>query len=126
MRLIIGGAGQGKLDYALKKMGLDPSAVALDPAQAADKPILYHLEAWVKANPAVDHLAALEELLAVNPGLVSLCDEGGCGVVPIAREERAWREAVGRLCCALAQRADTVERIFCGIPMTLKGDSAGN
>lgn len=44
MRLIIGGAGQGKLDYALKKMGLDPSTVALDPAQAADKPILYHLD----------------------------------------------------------------------------------
>lgn len=126
MRLIIGGAGQGKLDYALKKMGLNPSAVALDPDQTADKPILYHLEAWVKANPEVDHLAVLEELLAANPGIVVLCDEVGCGVVPIAREERVWREAVGRLCCTLAQRADTVERIFCGIPMTLKGDSAWN
>ena len=126
MRLIIGGAGQGKLDYALKKTGLDCSAVALDPAQAADKPILYHLEAWVKANPAAHHLAVLEKLLTVNPGIVILCDEVGCGVVPIAREERTWREAVGRLCCTLAQRADTVERIFCGIPMTLKGDSAWN
>ena len=126
MRLIIGGAGQGKLDYALKQTGADPAAVALDPARAADSPILYRLEAWVKANPAVDHLAALEELLAVNPGIVILCDEVGCGVVPIAREERVWREAVGRLCCTLAQRADAVERIFCGIPMTLKGDSAWN
>ena len=36
MRLIIGGAGQGKLDYALNKTGADPAAVALDPAQAAD------------------------------------------------------------------------------------------
>ena len=126
MRLIIGGAGQGKLDYALKKTGADPAAVALDPAQAADKAILYHLEAWVKANPAADHLSALEELLAVNPGVVILCDEVGCGVVPIAREERAWREAVGRLCCALAGRAETVERIFCGIPMTLRGDSGWN
>ena len=126
MRLIIGGAGQGKLDYALKKMGLDPSAVALDPAQAADRPILARLEAWVRANPAADHLAELEKLLAVNPGIVILCDEVGCGVVPIAREERAWREAVGRLCCALARRADAVERIFCGIPMTLKGDSVWN
>lgn len=126
MRLIIGGAGQGKLDYALKKTGMDHSAVVLDPAQAGDKPILYRLEAWVKANPEVDHLAVLEELLAANPGIVVLCDEVGCGVVPIAREERVWREAVGRLCCTLAQRADTVERIFCGIPMTLKGDSAWN
>ena len=38
MRLIIGGAGQGKLDYALNKTGADPAAVALDPAQAADTP----------------------------------------------------------------------------------------
>ena len=36
------------------------------------------------------------------------------------------RAAVGRLCWALAQRADAVERIFCGIPMTLKGDSEWN
>ena len=126
MRLIIGGAGQGKLDYALNKTGADPAAVALDPAQAADRPILARLEAWVRANPAADHLAEMEKLLAVNPGIVILCDEVGCGVVPIAREERAWREAAGRLCCTLAQRADTVERIFCGIPMTLKGDSAWN
>ena len=126
MRLIIGGAGQGKLDYALNKTGADPAAVALDPAQAADKPILYHLEVWVKANPAVDHLAALEELLAVNPGIVILCDEVGCGVVPIAREERAWREAVGRLCCALAERARGVERVFCGLGMVLKGEDIWN
>lgn len=126
MRLIIGGAGQGKLDYALNRTGADPAAVALDPAQAADRPILARLEAWVRANPAADHLAELEKLLAVNPGIVILCDEVGCGVVPIAPEERAWREAVGRLCCALAGRADAVERIFCGIPMTLKGDSVWN
>ena len=82
VRLIIGGAGQGKLDYALKKTGADPAAVALDPAQRGDKAILYHLEAWVKANPAADHLSALEELLAVNPGVVILCDEVGCAWCP--------------------------------------------
>ena len=42
------------------------------------------------------------------------------------RIDGIWREAVGRLCCALAGRAETVERIFCGIPMTLRGDSGWN
>ena len=42
-------------------------------------------------------------------------------MVPVEPEQRTWREAVGRLCCRLAQRAERVERIFCGLPMVLKG-----
>ena len=34
---------------------------------------------------------------------------------------RAAREAAGRLGCLLAQRADAVVRVFCGIPVYLKG-----
>ena len=58
----------------------------------------------------------------VNPGVVILCDEVGCGVVPVDPAERAWREETGRLCCELAQKADRVERIFCGLSMVLKGE----
>ena len=118
MILIIGGAGQGKLDYVLQKTGYGPAQVARTPEEARTRPVFAGLEDW----PELDEAALLE----ANPDVILICDEVGCGVVPIAREERAWREAVGRLCCALAQRADTVERIFCGIPMTLKGDSAWN
>ena len=118
MILIIGGAGQGKLDYVLQKTGYGPAQVARTPEEARTRPVFAGLEDW----PELDETALLE----ANPGVILICDEVGCGVVPIAREERVWREAVGRLCCTLAQRADTVERIFCGIPMTLKGDSAWN
>ena len=45
-------------------------------------------------------------------------------MVPIDPGERSWREAVGRLCCVLARRADRVERIFCGLSMVLKGEGA--
>ena len=55
-----------------------------------------------------------------NPDMVILCDEVGCGIVPIEPFQRQWREETGRLCCLLAQRAQRVERIFCGIAMTLK------
>ena len=43
-----------------------------------------------------------------------------------AQLERARREAVGRLCCRLAERAERVERIFCGLPMVLKGEGPWN
>ena len=118
MILLIGGAGQGKLAYVLEKTGLGPEVVARDPASARNKPIFAGLADWVRTHPG----EGLGDLLEVNPGVVILCDEVGCGVVPVDPAERAWREEVGRLCCALAQRADRVERIFCGLSMVLKGE----
>lgn len=49
-------------------------------------------------------------------GHVVTCDEIGCGVVPIERNDENWREAVGRLCCALAEQADAVIRVWAGVP----------
>ena len=115
MILIIGGAGQGKLDYVLQKTGYTPDQVAHTPEEARSKPVFDGLEQW----PHLDEGA----LLSVNPDIILICDEVGCGVVPVDPDQRAWREDVGRLCCRLAQRAERVERIFCGLPMTLKGDS---
>ena len=53
---------------------------------------------------------------------VVIATEVGGGVVPIDPQERAAREAAGRLSCLLAQRADTVVRVFCGLPTILKGE----
>lgn len=49
-----------------------------------------------------------------------LCDEIGCGVVPLDPTEREWREVTGRICCKLAEKAERVDRIFCGLNMRLK------
>lgn len=122
MTLIIGGAGQGKLAYTLNQTGHTPEDVARTPAEAREKPIFYGLETWLKDHVDED----LEDLLSANPDVIILCNEVGCGVVPIDKGERAWREAVGRLCCQLAQRADRVERIFCGLAAVLKGDKSWN
>ena len=118
MILIVGGAGQGKLAYALEKTGLGEADVAWDPASARTKPIFAGLAAWVREHPG----EGLGDLLEANPEVIVLCDEVGCGVVPVDPGERAWREEVGRLCCALAQKAGRVERIFCGLSMVLKGE----
>lgn len=65
-------------------------------------------------------LPALADRLTGQYKVVVSTEVGG-GVVPADAGERAAREAAGRLACLLAQRADTVVRVFCGLPMALKG-----
>ena len=52
--------------------------------------------------------------------LSSLGDEIGNGIVPMEHEEREYRELTGRLLCELANKADRVERIVCGIGERIK------
>jgi len=63
-------------------------------------------------------LSALADELAQHE--VVIATEVGGGVVPVDAGERAAREAAGRLSCLLAQRAQRVIRVFCGLPMVLK------
>lgn len=51
---------------------------------------------------------------------VVIATEVGGGVVPVDRAEREAREAAGRLACLLAERAERVVRVFCGLPQVLK------
>ena len=53
---------------------------------------------------------------------VVIATEVGGGVVPMDPKERRNRESAGRLSCLLAERADTVIRVFCGLPRALKGE----
>ena len=67
-------------------------------------------------------LEALADRLAGYEAVI-LTEEGG-GVVPADPDQRAAREASGRLACLLAARARCVVRVFCGLPLVLKGGCA--
>ena len=66
-----------------------------------------------------DDLTALADKLSAFR--VVIATEVGGGVVPTDGRQRRSREAAGRLSCLLAQRADTVVRVCCGLPQVLKG-----
>lgn len=119
MTLIIGGRGQGKMEYALKAYGLSDGDVS---RELGELPIIYGLHDIIRAllRQGGDPLAAVLAHAGAHPEAIYICDEVGSGVIPTSREERDWREAVGRCCTALAAAAGHVERVFCGIPMVLK------
>ena len=108
MILVVGGRGAGKRAFVEKQLGYAPRQISDDPAE--ETPVLYALE-------ALEPLPPLEALLRRE---VVVCQEVGCGVVPMDRRERDRREAIGQLCCGLAGRAQAVYRITCGISMRLK------
>lgn len=122
MHLIFGGAYQGKTQAAAAKYDLKDdeiftcAGIRLDP----DARCLRHLERFAKAC-AEAGLDAREEFSRQAPKAeILIADDISCGIVPIDRTERVWREQAGRLLSQLAAQADTVTRIFCGLPMELK------
>lgn len=129
MRLILGGRAQGKRAYV--ETWIPPEKIAdgascgpetLETALAVDRLHLL-IRRWLDLgkNPLAEVLALADK----RPDMAFICDEVGCGVVPLDRADRDWREAVGRVCCALADRA-SVERVICGIPQTIrKAPNAG-
>ncbi len=52
--------------------------------------------------------------------IVLISREIGCGIIPIDRQERLWREMTGRLACDIAKRASQVYRLELGIAVRIK------
>lgn len=128
MWLIIGGAGQGKLNWYLSQNPseqtiADGETISLDTIPQGT--VLNHLHRWIfrlmQENKNPQELLA--DYLQTYPDAVIVCDEIGCGVVPMTSHEREWREMTGRICCELAKQAVRVDRVFCGIAMTLKKEA---
>lgn len=86
-----------------------------------DERELDHYAIWDVQRQAAQapDLEKLADKLAGYP--VVIATEIGGGIVPADPEERAAREAAGRLNELLAQRADAVVRVFYGLPLILKG-----
>ena len=124
MIFIIGGAAQGKRQYASGRTGI-PAADMTDgavctPEEALHAPCILHYEQLVRRLE--DPEGFTQQLIRDNPAAVIVQQEIGCGIVPMDREERTWREHAGRCGCLLAAGADEVVRLFCGIPTHIKGE----
>ena len=125
MELIIGGAYQGKTEYAKAAFGLDDGDIFVcdkDGNVDFDKRCISHIERfsfWCvehgiePADYFFEHAENAENLIVIS-------DDISCGVVPIDKTERAWREANGRLLIRLSKESEHVTRVFCGLSQRLK------
>ena len=125
MKLIIGGAYQGKREYAVREYGIkEENIVTCSPDAMPDfsAPCLDRFEEfifWCVAN-GLSAREILEREREKWKDSVIICREIFSGVVPVDDTVRAWREETGRVMTALAAEAEHVTRLFCGIPQVLK------
>ena len=122
--LIVGGACQGKREYAKNAYGLNEAEILPwnEEREGASCIADLHLRVRACLEKGLTQQEVLEKLLPFGRGKIVLCDDIFCGVVPLDALERQWREVTGRLLCLLAQEADTVIRMQCGLPQAIKGE----
>lgn len=148
MEVYFGGAFQGKLEYVLEKKGClkvaDGAGCSLKDIKEAQ--VLNHLHLYIKRltykegaayNTTVDDTITtdttaktmpaaeiINDIYEANPDIILICDEVGGGIVPLKKEDRIYREAVGRALCCAVKKSDRVERVMCGIGQCLKCDGS--
>ena len=115
MILVIGGYASGKRQYVKSQLGYKDTDIS--DGVIDEHPVVYNLQDIVSKAPgrADELFCELEEKQVV------VCNEVGCGLVPVSAEERIAREVTGRLCVKLAQKAQRVVRMQCGIASVIKG-----
>lgn len=124
MELIIGGAYQGKLEYAQEKLGAgahyecDIEKTDIDFSSGC----VTHLERFVLAclRAGISPAEYMERAACKWESCILIADDISQGVVPMSAEMRAWREETGRLLNTLSRKAAHVHRVFLGIGQVIK------
>lgn len=127
MKLVIGGTAQGKLEYVLTKHGMQKNMVwdgciQNDMEREEKFVIINNFHQWFKrrmlggGSPEGEIMSFLD----CHGDCIIICNEIGNGIVPADPFEREYRERMGKILVQLAERAEEVERIICGIGQKIK------
>lgn len=124
MNLIIGGAYQGKRDFAKTAFSLEESDIFTCTGSKIDFsfPCIDRIEEFTLAcvREGLDPLSVFRAQEAAWQESTLICRDIFCGVVPMEAELRQWRNETGQLCQYLSRNARRVSRIFCGLEQRLK------
>ena len=122
MNLIIGGAYQGKLEYARKEFGVKTVWDCSEGEPDFSCDAVCGLEKFVRSCTESGMEAAqwLEARRSQWQERVLIITDVSQGIVPMDAQTRAFREMNGRTMLYLAGQADRVDRVFCGIGKQIK------
>jgi hypothetical protein len=121
MIFIVGGAYQGKLAFVKEHFKMKEQDI-LD-GEFCELDSLYNAKAINHFHMLIKRImleekefpVILDKLFKENPNCIIITTEIGCGLVPINKFEREYREKVGRICCEIAKNSKQVYRVQCRI-----------
>lgn len=130
MIFIFGGKYQGKTAYALSQYGENLKVCDLAEDILVKESMSKMYEADVIKNVQegarrmlvedISPLGFFTENIDRLEQKILIGTEIGCGIVPLEKNDRIWRDETGRVYQLLAKKASKVERIWAGIPVTIK------
>lgn len=121
MIFVIGGAYQGKTDFVREYFKVDKHDIidgeSCNLNSIYQAKVINHFHELIKRIMAAedDLNGTIDKLINENKNVIIITTEIGCGLVPIDKFERHYRETVGRVCCKIAKSADQVYRLQCGL-----------
>lgn len=141
MIVVIGGAYQGKLEFARRlwkeTWKQDGGGTHEDAPSCADgrrdrleraweAPVIDGFHHYIRRmieteeSPEEQVTKLIREILQKNPRAIIVMDEIGYGIVPVDPKERMYREVAGMAGQLLAREAKQVYRVICGIGTKIK------
>lgn len=126
MKLLFGGAYNGKLRYVKENLGIKEEEIFYCSNEKIDfsKKVISGIDRLIYLNvlEGKESLSFFKENKEKLKGKILICDEISSGIVPLKKEERLWREETGKVLQFLSKESEEVYRIFFGIPTRLKGE----
>lgn len=143
MILIIGGRAQGKREFAKTRFSLSDDEIYTVPQTGNDSlndeeipetvsPETelskgnfraidgYHRAIYEQLRRGENPETAFSNLLKQYPHIILVADEVGMGIVPIEKNERDYRDAVGHVLTLAAASSDEVYRVIAGLGQRVK------
>ena len=135
MKVIIGGVAQGKLEVAKRCVMSVDSELTKENKEVVIVDESYNLIEELYSATIINHFhlivkrilqenkepeSVFEKIIERNPDVCIVSTEIGYGIVPMDSFEREYRERTGRICCKIAEKADEVYRVICGIATRIK------
>ncbi|AWK52713.1 cobalamin biosynthesis protein CobU [Clostridium beijerinckii] len=124
MILIFGGAYNGKLEFVKEKYNIKNEDIffCIDEHLKFDKKVLCGLHVFTRSCVLnkINSVELLEANINSLKDKIIICDEINSGIVPIEKQDRAWREETGRVLQFLTKHSSSVYRIFFGLQEKLK------
>ena len=126
MKLVFGGSYQGKNEFVKEKFDLKEEDFFICNDEFLDinfeKKVISSIEKYVLASlkNGQDPISYINENLYKLNDKIIICEDVCCGVVPMDKIIRQWRDNTGKIMQILSRNSTEVYRVYCSLGERLK------